>query len=296
MQTEVVTLSAFDFELQIAPEAGGGIAALNWRDLPLLRPAVPGGVARREPRDLASFPMTPYASRIVDGIFAWKGVTTQIPPNMQGGAHPLHGVGWHSPWTVTHSDATSVRLSLDHAGDENWPWACRSTQSFVVHTDHVEHVLSLTNTDTRPFPASLGPHPYFNAADAIISFEADALWEITGESLPSHLARTEIVAALATGVAASNLRLDHCFEGWSGRARIAWPTHRLDIHAEAQLDDRPMACTRLQLYTPADEGYFCLEPVTARGVAFTAEDPYALGVVELTNQTLSITTRFYPAL
>ena len=294
MTPELLTLSAYGFDLSIAPLAGGGIARLDWQGRPILRPALPGAVEARDPLGLASFPMTPYASRIVDGKFSWGDVSTHIPPNMAGGAHPLHGIGWRTPWSIASQDETSIEIILVHAGDTNWPWAFESSQRFTLKQDHVEIALSVKNRDPRPFPSSLGPHPYFLSEGAEIQFDATQLWEISGEALPSHLARPPVVDHLAAGVAATRLDLDHCFEGWNGRARIKWQDHGVEIGALVLVGDTPCPCTRLQLYTPPNAGFFCLEPVTARGVSFTAADPYELGVVELVGQSLTIITTLTP--
>jgi aldose 1-epimerase len=296
MTDTIVSLSAFGFDLDIAPEAGGGIAGLSWRGLPVLRPAREGAVAVRDPLGLSCFPMTPYASRIVDGAFTWGNVTTAIPANMTGGSHPLHGIGWRNPWRVLEHSDSHIELELRHEGDASWPWAFETRQIFRLLPNALEMTLSVESLDARPFPASLGPHPYFLSQDASIQFSAESLWETTGEALPSHTARPPVVDQLSESVKATVLDLDHCFEGWNGRAQIDWPSHGVVIEAAQFMDEKPVPCTRLQLYTPPSAGFFCLEPVTARGVAFTAPDPMALGVVELGRQRLSITTRLTPFL
>lgn len=293
--TDIVSLSAHGFDLDIAPLAGGGIARLDWHGLALLRPAVNAAVAARDPLGLSCFPMTPYVSRITDGVFRWGEVTTDIAPNMAGGAHPLHGIGWRKPWRVEAQSDTHMALLLEHEGDQDWPWAFSTRQDFVIHRDYVEHRLSVTSCDPRAFPSSLGPHPYFNAKDALVQFNAQALWEISGESLPTHQARPLVVDDIAAGASAASLNLDHCFEGWNGVATVTWPTHTLALQAHSELGEATIACTRLQLYTPKGEEYFCLEPVTARCVSFTTADPASHGVVNLGDETLSIVTKFIPS-
>ena len=292
--SDILTLSAHGFDLKIAPAAGGGIARLDWQGLPLLRRAVDGAVAARDPLGLSCFPMTPYVSRITNGVFTWGDVTTQIAPNMAGGRHPLHGIGWRKPWRVVSQTAQHIALMLDHTGDEDWPWAFKTHQDFTVYPDHFEHRLSVTSADPRLFPASLGPHPYFDAKDAMIHFEADALWEVSGESLPIRQAKPSVVDDLKRGVAATCLDLDHCFEGWNGIAAISWPSHALRIEARCRIDGEDLACSRLQLYTPQGADFFCLEPVTARCVAFAEPDPARHGVVNLRDQTLEIATKIFP--
>jgi aldose 1-epimerase len=296
MSVTLVTLKAHDFELVIAPEAGGSIASLDWQGLPVLRHASEDGLKARDPLSTASFPMVPYAGRIVDGVFEWGGVTTAIPRNMDGADHPLHGNGWRNVWQSGERSQDRLTLRYLHTGDETWPWAFEATQSFTLHADHVEMTLSVTSNDPRPFPSNLGPHPYFVAKDAIISFDVEALWETSGDALPVSLARPPVVDQLANGAPARELRLDHCFDGWRGAAKVSWPTHCVEMTASVQAQGHEQDCTRIQLYTPEGADFFCLEPVTARPAGFQSSDPFALGIVELqTGETLSITTRLRPS-
>ncbi len=290
----VETLRHGNLELDIAPDAGGGIARLHWQGLALLRDAVTGAISARDPLGLSCFPMTPYVSRITDGAFTWGDVTTHIAPNMAGGAHPLHGIGWRKPWMVIERAPGTIILELSHSGDADWPWAFVTRQKFELQGDQLIHTLSVTSKDARPFPCSLGPHPYFNAQGATIQFQAGALWEISGESLPTHKATPRVVAQLAQGVGASSLDLDHCFEGWDGRATISWANFGVHIDAKIVIDDVEQDCTRLQLYTPKGMGFFCLEPVTARCVSFLESDPFEHGVVEMRDQTVAIITTITP--
>lgn len=294
MTGRAILLSRHGFDLEVAPQAGGGVTRLNWHGHPLLRPALADVGTKPDPRDLSCFPMTPYVSRITNGDLVWGGVTAKIAPNMDGSSHPLHGIGWLRQWQIVAQTDASLRIQLTHKGDEDWPWAFDSTQDFVLTETGLQHRIAIKSQDARPFPTSLGPHPYFCAKDARIQFEADALWETSGEALPTHRATPPVVTALAAGCAAHTLDLDHCFEGWTGRARIDWPDYGVTIDAQCAVDDLQAPCTRLQLYTPQGTDFFCLEPVTARCVAFGEADPAQLGVVELVHQTLSITTTYTP--
>ena len=53
-------------------------------------------------------------------------------------------------------------------------------------------------------------------------------------------------------------RLNNCFEGWNGSARIVWPERHLgvDIAADSMLD-------RYMLFAPnGKRDFFCLEPMS----------------------------------
>jgi aldose 1-epimerase len=51
--------------------------------------------------------------------------------------------------------------------------------------------------------------------------------------------------------------LDNCFDGWDGRATIAWPARRLRLDLAA-----PGPFRHLVIYTPPGQPFFCVEPVS----------------------------------
>lgn len=275
-------LSAGGLALDLAPDAGGGLAGLAWKGQPVLRAALPGAVAARDPLGLSSFPMVPYAGRIIDGALDWAGTRARLPLNWQGGAHPLHGLGWQRPWRVAEQSGTHAVLILEHSGGPDWPWAFVARQRFALDGHSARMSLEVENCDTRIFPASLGPHPYFPRAGARLAMAAGEIWETEGEALPARRARPDWLSDMAGGIAVESLDLDHGFEGWDGTARLSWPGLACRIKALVRRPGAgPSACDRVQLYVPPGSDVFCLEPVSARSAAFAAPDAEAHGVCAL---------------
>jgi aldose 1-epimerase len=67
--------------------------------------------------------------------------------------------------------------------------------------------------------------------------------------------------------------LDHCHTGWSGSALITLAPGKPRL----RLSGSP-ALKWLHLYSPPDQDFFCIEPVTHRPDALNAPDPQAEGV------------------
>ena len=141
----------------VAPDHGGRVAFLtvDGVDLIVRRGSVPESAA---PTGWGAYPMVPWAGRIRDGRFAFRGREHHLPLNF--GAHAIHGVGFAMPWRVIRQDATSIELDLKMPTDARWPFGGVAHQSVVVDGDRVELSLSATATDCA-FPASIGWHPWF---------------------------------------------------------------------------------------------------------------------------------------
>ncbi len=266
--------------LVLAPEIGGGLAALTWRDHPILRTAPPHPSG---PLDLGEFPLLPYVNRIAHGRFTWRGRAIALDPDGQTVAHLLHGLGWRRPWRVMRQERDEARIVLDHAADAVWPWSFSAERRVSVRGDGAEIALSLTARGPDAMPAALGFHPYFPRAGLRVFAHARAMLETTPDLIPTHETRPPVVDALARGWAPDETVLDNCFTGWDGAAQLIWP------HARVRFESAP-AVPFLQIYAPAGGDIVCIEPQSAAPDAMNRDNAgvRALGPGE----SMALTMRF----
>ncbi len=111
--------------------------------------------------------------------------------------------------------------------------------------------LEATNRHAAPAPMGLGAHPYFpRDAAASIAFEADGVW-LNQNALPVSHVPVPAAWDHAEGRQAAREPLDNCFTGWRGVVRIP----ELRITADRVFGN-------LQVFTPANADFFCIEPVS----------------------------------
>lgn len=245
-------LQAGDWALKAAPEHGGAILSLSHRGEDILRPT-PAVIA--DPFDVACFPLVPYANRIANGRLTWNGETIRLAANHAKQAHPLHGTGWLNPWVVTAADSSRVTMQLRYAADDHWPWAFTAEQQLALSADGLSATLSIVNDDNRTMPVSLGFHPYFSAADTL-RFEAAGMWLTDEQMLPLVHARADTLGDWnSDGSLTRPDLIDHCFTDWSSRAVVERQDRRFVLSADG--------ATRLHVFVPPGEDFFCAEPVTA---------------------------------
>lgn len=260
---EVLELQMGALRLSLRPDLGGCIAGL-WHDgLPVLRSNDAAVLASS--RLSGCYPLLPYSNRLADCSFGWQGETFTTQPNFDGGPHSVHGMGWQRPWHVDAHGLAQAVLTLSHPGDADWPFPFEATQTFELTPAALQIRLSLTNTSTQPAPAGLGWHPYFpKRSRSRLHIELSDRWENDAAGLPVRkLSQHGIDADVA------HLSFDHCFEGWSGPARVRDETLALALTSSLPY---------LVVYTPRERDYFCVEPVSHVSNALKASDPGAHGL------------------
>ena len=217
-----IRLAAGDTRVDLEPDAGGSIAAFHWRDRHVMRDAVPGAVAARDPLGMSAFPLVPYSNRIANGRFEWDGKRVQLPLNAAPSPHTLHGLGWQRPWAASGVTAVSARLTYVHVADA-WPWDFVATQDFVVQPDGLDWVIAVTNHGTSDMPAGLGLHPYWpNPVGTTLQARTSGWWQTDRWVMP-----TEFVADAASDLTPrlhpADADTDNVFAGFGGEATIGWP-------------------------------------------------------------------------
>jgi aldose 1-epimerase len=287
-----VRLRNADLTAEIAPETGGALSAFysqdNGKRTHWLRPASGQTLANSDVLGMSCFPLVPFSNRIRDGRFDFHGQTIQLPLNFGDHPHAIHGFGWQNVWTVEAQTDDQVSLVNVHAADA-WPWAWQARQDFSLQGSALEVTLSLTNESDQDMPAGLGLHPYFpRSSGAVITAGVEAMWQVDDEVMPVSLNAPLPSADPNTGLNVADSILDNGFTGWRGRAEINWPdrTRSLVMTATEPLD-------QLVIFTPAEEDFFCVEPVSHGTDAVNASGPDDRGLIILApGQTVSASVTF----
>lgn len=266
-EPQVVELRAGELRLALRPDLGAAIAGLWLGDLAVMRSVEP--LALETPRHGASFALVPYSNRLGYRRFQWAGKSYTTEPNFPDPTpHSLHGVGWRRAWTVVEAGEKSALLRYSHTADGDWPFAFEAEQQIELAGDALTLRLAARNTADVPAPMGLGWHPYFpKRSRSRLRIELTGRWEADSTKLP-----TRKVAQPGIDADVSHLDFDHCFDGWTGAARLR--DEKLSLKLTSSLD-------RLVVFTPPERDFFAVEPVSHVNNAIHMADPAEHGIVTL---------------
>lgn len=255
----LLSLRAGRLAVDLAPQAGGSIARFAVEGAgDVLRPATPQALASATGRDTASYPLVPYSNRIAGGRLAFENEVFHLAPNWPDVRHPMHGDGWSRAWSVASSDAGSAELIYEHDGREGWPFRYRARQHFRLDDGRLVVRMSIENLEGRRVPAGLGLHPFFTRdAETELQCRVTGVWRTDPEVLPLDRVAVPPEWDFSRSRRVDGLGLDHCFDGWDGRATIRWPLRGLRLMLSAT-----EAFRHLVIYIPDDRSFFCVEPAS----------------------------------
>ena len=259
----MIELHAGELRLTLRPDLGGSVAGLWHGATPVLRSSEPDALTG--PRQSAGFALVPYSNRLGLRRFRWQGVDYTTAANFEDSPHSLHGVGWLKAWEVVQASAEQCELVCQHQPDAHWPFAFEARQRLILRPEGLRLELSVTNRAEHAQPLGLGWHPYFpKRSRSRMRIQVTGRWDTDAMQLPT---RKMEQAGIDGDVA--HMAFDHCFDGWSGEARVR--DERLALRLSSSMP-------RLVVYTPPSSDYFCIEPVSHVSNAIHMDDPSRHGL------------------
>ena len=259
----IVELQDAESRVTLCPDAGAAIARFTWRGYDILRRAPDSAIDEGLVRQMGMYPLVPYSNRIGGAELLVGDESHALRPNFPGEAHAIHGFGWQRAWRITGRTADTLALELTHAADADWPFDCEARQVVSLHAGSLQLNLAVKNCDARPMPAGLGFHPYFPLLpDTHLQTGWTGMWAMGTDALPTALGPVAQQAEFSRRHRVAGWKVDNCFTGWSRRAVLDYPTHRVHIEASD-------SCRYIVVFAPDDGRHFiALEPVTNINNAF----------------------------
>jgi aldose 1-epimerase len=248
----MIHLSRGDDSLTVAPDIGGAIIGWTHGGVHQLRRPSPEAVSLGQVGAMGCFPLLPFCNRIAYRRFTWAGRAYELAANFGDHPHAIHGAGWQLPWRVEEAADTHVTLSLHHDPSAlSWPFAFAARLIYRLTDRGLTIRIEATNLHAAPAPMGIGAHPYFpRGPGAAIAFQATGVW-FNRDSLPFRHGPVSAAWDHASGRDVEQEPLDNCFTRWRGEARI--PGMRIEADP---------VFGNLQVFTPADADFLCVEPVS----------------------------------
>jgi aldose 1-epimerase len=243
--------------VELAPKVGGAVARYDvetpdgWQ--PILLASTDSG--RSGPFALASNVLAPWSNRISGGGFSFEGRLHALESSRE--RYPNHGNAYASVWDV--ADATETRAVLALRSDGPGPFRYDARLIYALEGSALRMSLALTNRADIALPYGGGFHPWFpRTPDARLGFVATGVWTETSDHLPDCYLTEDPDWGFADTRLLPDRWLNNAFTGWSGQARIAWPSRNLAATITA---DEPLRT--LILYSPsAAADFISIEPVS----------------------------------
>ena len=230
----------------------------------------------------ASSILFPFASRIEGGKYSFKDQEYQLNCN-ESGKNALHGLVYNKKFILVDKVENSTKCAVTIAYKEEkesagFPYTYEIYLTYTLSEKGIDLSIKIKNTDTKPYPFTLGWHPYFLCDDlknSSLKFKSDQ--QI---NFDENLITKEVLAYKGDEVfEIKEQQLDDCFILKTNKIGFSTPKYQIEITTNLKEN-------YLQMYTPINQSIIAIEPMT--GVSNSFNNKIGLQVLQ-PNQTYTLT-------
>ncbi|WP_298496205.1 aldose 1-epimerase [uncultured Algibacter sp.] len=213
----------------------------------------------------ASSILFPFANRIKDGAYKYKGEKHQFETNLKEENNALHGLVFNKPFQVieksTSETSATVVLEYNETGISiGFPYTYNIQLKYVFTKNTVSLTVTAKNTSQKTFPFTLGWHPYFlsdNLYDSVICFDSTKKILMENRNITDGFKDIDPI----TDFYVKDQKLDDCWVLDSDEIKFKTPKYELIMTSSAENNF-------LQLYTPPKANNIAIEPTTGVSDSF----------------------------
>ncbi len=226
----------------------------------------------------ASSILFPFANRIKDGIYEFKGQSFQFKKNQTEEQNALHGLVYNKTFEISEQNVSedSAIISLEYTENNisaGFPYTYKIKLEYVFKNSSFNLNVTVENTDKKAFPFTIGWHPYFTSSNL---FDSEIVMDskekvVLGER--NITTGTEAISGENT-IKIKDQFLDDCWILNSDKVLFKTPKYDLEFNATGNNNF-------LQAYTPPRKNTIAIEPTT--GVSDSFNNKIGLNILQPSN-------------
>ena len=213
----------------------------------------------------ASSILFPFANRIKDGTYTFEGKQYKFNINEEGNNNALHGLVYNKTFdiieqNVFENQASIKLLYIEKNESIGFPYTYSIQLEYILKEDSLDLNVSITNTDKKSFPFTIGWHPYFTSSNlykSTLNFDSNKQISFDDRCITKGVSDIKNVPVFEI----KDKQLDDCFILNTGKTQFNTPIYKLLISASSKENF-------LQIYTPPKANTIAIEPTTGVSDSF----------------------------
>lgn len=213
----------------------------------------------------ASSILFPFANRIKDGVYSFNNEKFQLEKNQTEEQNALHGFVHNKKFKVIEKETLGNKAKITLAYNElnktaGFPYTYSIQVTYIFQDKTLSVKVTVKNTDSKPFPFTMGWHPYFvsdNLSKSTLEFDCDKKLILGDRNITEGIEEVKNKVALNI----ENKQLDDCWMLNSDQIQFKTPKYQLNFSSSVKDNF-------LQAYTPPRLNTIAIEPTTGVSDSF----------------------------
>lgn len=132
--------------------------------------------------------LAPWPNRVVDGVYAFDGVSYQLPLTEPKRGHALHGLLVWTRFEIIEATDREAVFEAEVVPSDGYPFPLRIQVAYALGDDGLSTTVTAVNAGTSAAPYGTAPHPYLIAGpghvdDWTLELPAATVLEVTPDRL-----------------------------------------------------------------------------------------------------------------
>lgn len=132
--------------------------------------------------------LAPWPNRVVDGVYAFDGVSYQLPLTEPKRGHALHGLLVWTRFEIIEATDREAVFEAEVVPSDGYPFPLRVQVAYALGDDGLSTTVTAVNAGTSAAPYGTAPHPYLIAGpghvdDWTLELPAATVLEVTPDRL-----------------------------------------------------------------------------------------------------------------
>ena len=186
----------------------------------------------------ASSILFPFANRIKDGTYTFEGKQYKFNINEEGNNNALHGLVYNKTFdiieqNVFENQASIKLLYIEKNESIGFPYTYSIQLEYILKEDSLDLNVSITNTDKKSFPFTIGWHPYFTSSNlykSTLNFDSNKQISFDDRCITKGVSDIKNVSIFEI----KDKQLDDCFILNTGKTQFNTPIYKLLISASSK--------------------------------------------------------------
>lgn len=223
----------------------------------------------------ASSILFPFANRIKDGSYSFQNKEYKLEINQKEENNALHGLVYNKTFKVINEEVSKSKATIQLEYNEvneskGFPYTYIIRLTYTLSHSGLKLNVQIKNTDSKPFPFTIGWHPYFISIDlynSSLQFDSSKKIILGKRMITSGLEDVTINDKFEI----KEQKLDDCYILDGNMIKFYTPNYDVEMKASSHE-------TFLQMYTPPRTNTIAIEPTT--GVSDSFNNKIGLQVLE----------------
>lgn len=222
----------------------------------------------------------PFPNRINAGTYDWEGKNYQLPINMPGEGHAIHGIMYNKVFSLVE-DATipsgQFSCKYDYDGDEDgYPFPCSVTYTFSLSENGFSCKVSVINKGEEVLPFGVGWHPYFTLGADVdtltLRLPKVASIEVNEKMIPTGTKDSMNDYSMPTEIFDTEFDTGFLVEQSSEIETVSIENKERNVMLTFWQEVGERKFSYVQVFTPPGRKSIAIEPMTCPADAFNSKE------------------------